>query len=265
MAKITVFTLISVVADPDIDIFCADIKSNELYVKMKKTIFFLTTALASTLTLATVDSAKMNLSKNYPDVKVEQIENTEMKGIYSGLLSGQVVYFNDDAQHLIAGSMLRLKDHKNLTQDLVVKNNTVDWNKLNLKDAIKIVKGNGKRQIAVFSDPNCPYCKKLEAELNQLDNVTIYMFILPFKPQSLAPSKQVYCEKNPAQAWTDLITRGIQPTSQKSCNNPIERNFAVAKELGINGTPSIIFSNGLKAVGALPAAQIEDIFKEFGL
>lgn len=231
---------------------------------MKKTIL-LATALISTLTFANVDTVKSNLLTNYPNLKIDHIEPTEMKGIYSGTLSGQVVYFNDDAQHVIAGSMVRLKDQENLTKDLVIKQNTVDWKKLDLKDAIKIVKGNGKRQIAVFSDPNCPYCKKLEAELKNLNNVTIYTFILPFKPQSLAPSKQVYCEKNPAQAWTDLIGSGIQPTTQKSCANPIERNLALAKSLGISGTPTIILSNGLKVTGAFSAEQMEEFFKDFGL
>ncbi|WOE30839.1 MULTISPECIES: DsbC family protein [unclassified Acinetobacter] len=231
---------------------------------MKKTILWMA-ALASTLSHANLETASSNLSKNYPNIKVEQIAATEMKGIYSGTLSGQIVYFNDDAQHLIAGTMVRLKDQRNLSKDLMVKQNTIDWKKLNLNDAIKIVKGNGKRQIAVFSDPNCPYCKKLETELDQLNNVTIYMFILPFKPQSVAPSKQVYCSQNPAQAWTDLINSGIQPTVQKTCNNPIERNLAIAKSLGITGTPTIIFSNGLKVVGAFPVEQMEEIFKDFGL
>lgn len=231
---------------------------------MKKTILLATT-LISTLSFANVDMVKTNLAKNNPNLKIENVQPTEMKGIYSGTMSGQIVYLNDDAQHVIAGSMVRLKDQKNLTKDLIVKQNTVDWKKLNLNDAIKVVKGNGQRQIAVFSDPNCPYCKKLEKELKNLNNVTIYTFILPFKPQSIAPSKQVYCEKNPAQAWTDLIDTGIQPTSQKPCSNPIDRNLALGKSLGITGTPTIIFSNGLKVTGAFSPEQIEEIFKDFGL
>jgi len=232
--------------------------------KMKKTIL-LATALFSTFSFANVDTVKSNLQKNHPDLKIEKIQPTEMKGIYSGVMGGQIVYLNDDAQHLIAGTMVRLSDQKNLTKDLVIKQNTVDWNKLNLNDAVKIVKGNGKHKLAIFSDPNCPYCKNLEDELKNLNNVTIYTFIVPFKPQSVEPSKKVYCEKNPAQAWTDLIAKGIQPTTKKVCENPIDRNFAVAKEIGVTGTPSIIFENGLKVVGAYPTDKIEEIFKEFGL
>ncbi|WP_373683870.1 MULTISPECIES: DsbC family protein [Acinetobacter] len=215
--------------------------------------------------MADVATVSKNVKQQHPQLKLDNIQATEMKGIYSASMDGQVVYLNEDAQHILAGSMIRLKDQHNLTKDLLIQQNSVDWKKLPLQDAIKSVRGTGKRQIAIFSDPNCPYCKQLEAELKKLDNITIYTFILPLKAQSVAPSKQVYCEKNPALAWENLITKAQLPTSQSSCANPVERNMALAHRLGVNGTPAIIFSNGFKVMGAYPAAQIEQIFKEFGL
>lgn len=221
--------------------------------------------LCSAMSMADVATVSKNIKKQHPQLKLDNIQATEMKGIYSASMDGQVVYLNDDAQHILAGSMIRLKDQHNLTKDLLIQQNSVDWKKLPLQDAIKSVRGTGKRQIAIFSDPNCPYCKQLEAELKKLDNITIYTFILPLKAQSVAPSKQVYCEKNPALAWENLITKAQLPTSQISCANPVERNMALAQRLGVNGTPAIIFSNGFKVMGAYPAAQIEQIFKEFDL
>ncbi|WP_372238852.1 MULTISPECIES: DsbC family protein [Acinetobacter] len=215
--------------------------------------------------MADVATVSKNVKQQHPQLKLDNIQATEMKGIYSASMDGQVVYLNEDAQHILAGSMIRLKDQHNLTKDLLIQQNSVDWKKLPLQDAIKSVRGTGKRQIAIFSDPNCPYCKQLEAELKKLDNITIYTFILPLKAQSVAPSKQVYCEKNPALAWENLITKAQLPTSQSSCANPVERNIVLAHRLGVNGTPAIIFSNGFKVMGAYPAAQIEQIFKEFGL
>ncbi|WP_440205161.1 DsbC family protein [Acinetobacter sp. Lyrl_1] len=215
--------------------------------------------------MADVATVSKNVKQQHPQLKLDNIQATEMKGIYSASMGGQVVYLNEDAQHILAGSMIRLKDQHNLTKDLLIQQNSVDWKKLPLQDAIKSVRGTGKRQIAIFSDPNCPYCKQLEAELKKLDNITIYTFILPLKAQSVAPSKQVYCEKNPALAWENLITKAQLPTSQSSCANPVERNIVLAHRLGVNGTPAIIFSNGFKVMGAYPAAQIEQIFKEFGL
>ncbi|OTG98531.1 DsbC family protein [Acinetobacter sp. ANC 4973] len=232
---------------------------------IKKTLALAFVSFISTLSLANVDTVKSNLTKQHPNLKIENIQTTEMKGIYSGSMDGQVVYVGEDTQHILIGSMFRLSDQKNLTKDLMLKQNTIDWKKLPLQDAVKTVRGNGKRQIAVFSDPNCPYCKQLETELTKLNDVTIYTFIYPIKTQSIAVSKQVFCEKDAALAWSNLIAKGIQPSSKKTCANPIERNLTLGKSLALNGTPAIIFSNGFKVMGAYPAQEIEKMWQELGL
>lgn len=232
---------------------------------IKKTLALALASFISTLSLANVDTVKTNLTKQHPNLKIENIQATEMKGIYSGSMDGQVVYVGEDTQHILIGSMFRLSDQKNLTKDLMLKKNSIDWKKLPLQDAVKTVRGNGKRQIAVFSDPNCPYCKQLETELTKLNDVTIYTFIYPIKTQSIAVSKQVFCEKDPALAWSNLIAKGIQPSSKKTCANPIERNLSLGKSLALNGTPAIIFSNGFKVMGAYPAQEIEKMWQELGL
>ena len=232
---------------------------------IKKTWLFALVSVISSLSWADVNTVKTNLNQLQTKLKIENIQTTEMKGIYSGLMDNQVVYMGEDAQHILIGSMFRLSDQRNITKDLVLKQNSIDWKKLPLQDAVKTVRGNGKRQIAVFSDPNCPYCKQLETELNKLNNVTIYTFIYPIKTQSVAISKQIFCELDPALAWSNLIGKGIQPRSTKACANPVERNLNLGKSLGLNGTPTIIFSNGFKAMGAYPALEIEKIWKELGL
>ncbi|OAL80807.1 thiol:disulfide interchange protein [Acinetobacter sp. SFB] len=232
---------------------------------IKKTLAFALVSFISSLTLANVDTVKINLTKQHPKLKIENIQNTEMKGIYSGSMDGQVVYLGEDAQHILVGSMYRLSDQKNLTQDLVLEQNSIDWKKLPLQDAVKSVRGNGKRQIAIFSDPNCPYCKQLEAEINKLNDVTLYTFIYPIKTQSIAVSKQVFCERDPALAWSNLISKGIQPSSKNTCANPIERNLSLGKSLGLNGTPAIVFSSGFKVMGVRSAQEIQQIWKELGL
>lgn len=232
---------------------------------IKKIGAFALSGFISSFGWADVGTVKTNLAQLHPKLNITHIQSTEMKGIYSGLMDNQVVYLGEDAQHILIGSMFRLSDQKNITKDLVLKQNSIDWKKLPLKDAIKTVRGNGKRQIAVFSDPNCPYCKQLETELKKLDNVTIYTFIYPIKTQSVAVSKQVFCESDPALAWSNLIGKGIQPRSKKACAHPVERNLSLGKSLGLNGTPAIIFSNGFKVMGAYPAAEIEKIWTELGL
>lgn len=214
---------------------------------------------------ANVDSVKAKLLQQYPNVKINNLQSTEMQGLYSGTLDNQIVYVNEDAQHLFIGSMIRLKDQHNLTKDLVVKQNTVDFKSLPLNDAVKSVRGNGKRQLAIFSDPNCPYCKTLEGNLAKLNDVTIYTFIYPIKTQSIIPSKQVWCSSNKEYAWKNLLQKGIKPTAAATCETPIERNLALGKKLGLQGTPAIIFSNGYKVMGAYPAEEIEKIWEQSGL
>lgn len=231
----------------------------------KKIAIIACTALFSSLSFANIETVKSKLATYYPNINITNVQTTEMQGLYSGTLDKQVVYLNEDVQHLFVGSMIRLKDQQNLTQNLVINQNSVDFKQLPLNDAIKSVRGNGKRQLAIFSDPNCPYCKALEGHLAQLNDVTIYTFLYPIKNQSVTPAKKVWCSANKEFAWKNLIQKSIQPTGSSDCTNPIERNLALGKKLGLQGTPVIVFSNGFKVTGAYPAQDIQKIWKELGL
>lgn len=232
---------------------------------MKKLCSIAVALLLSHSAFAAEDTLKNKLNQQYPALKIENLQKTEMPGLYSATLNEQVVYLDEAGQYLFTGSMIRLKDQKNLTKDLVLQQNSIDWKKLPLNNAIKTVRGTGKRQLAVFSDPNCPYCKRLETELAKLTDVTIYTFIYPLKPQSIAVSKQVWCDKNPAQAWRNLLQKNINPSAAATCANPIQQNLKLGESLGVNGTPTLILSNGFKLVGAYPAEQLESVWKEFDL
>ncbi|CAA0173233.1 DsbC family protein [Acinetobacter baumannii] len=221
-------------------------------------------SLTTSLSFANVDTVRENIKKQYPNLKISNIQKTEMPGLYSANLDQQIIYLGEDGQHMFVGSMIRLKDQKNLTKDLVLGQNSIDWKQLPLKDAIKTVKGNGQRVLAVFSDPNCPYCKQLEPELDKLKDVTIYTFIYPLKPQSIVVSRQVWCAPNQSYSWKKLIEQGVKPMVA-SCTNPIDRNLELGKKLGFNGTPTLIFANGFKLVGARSAEEIQAVWKELGL
>ncbi|EXS21180.1 DsbC family protein [Acinetobacter pittii] len=221
-------------------------------------------SLTASLSFANVDTVRENFKKQYPNLKISNIQKTEMSGIYSANLDQQIIYVGEDGQHMLVGSMIRLKDQKNLTKDLVLGQNSIDWKQLPLKDTIKTVKGNGQHVLAVFSDPNCPYCKQLEPELDKLNDVTIYTFIYPLKPQSIVVSRQVWCAPNQSYSWKKLIQQGVKPIAA-SCANPIDRNLELGKKLGFNGTPTLIFANGFKLVGARSAEEIQAVWKELGL
>lgn len=230
--------------------------------KMKKQLLISILAGVASLAHANLEHLQQQLKTHYPNVKIENLQKTPMSGIYSGTLDNQVVYLGEDAEHLFVGSMIRLKDQRNLTKDLVVQQNSFRWSDLPLQDAIKTVKGNGQRQIAVFSDPHCPYCKQLERELDRLNNVTIYTFLYPLKSQSVIPAQQVWCSPNRSYAWKNLINQNIQPQASRECANPIQRNLALGQRLKIQGTPTLFFSQGLKVTGVQTSAQIEQILKD---
>ena len=231
---------------------------------LKKIAMFSLLSCFSAISLANVETLKINLSRYYPNIQVSNIQTTEMPALYSGSLDNQIIYLDENAQYMLVGSMVRLKDQKNLTKDLMLQQNSVDWKQLPFKDAIKTVKGTGKSQLFIFSDPNCPYCKRLEVELDKLNDVTIYTLIYPLKSQSITVSKQVWCDPNQAYAWKNLLQKNVQP-KEKTCANPIERNLELGKKLGIEGTPTLIFGNGLKMVGGRSAEDIRMIWKELGL
>lgn len=232
---------------------------------MKKIILTACLSVIATFSYANIENLQQHVDHQYPQLAIKNIQPTEMQGLYSASVEDQLVFLTADGEHLLLGNAIRLKDQRNITKELSLQQNKLNWKELPLKDAIKEVRGTGKREIAIFSDPNCPYCKKLEDELNKLNDVTIYTFILPLKIESIVPSKQVFCEAKPLVAWKNLISHDIQAKTKKACNNPIQRNIDLAKKLGLNGTPAIIFSNGSKVMGAHPATEIEKIWTILGL
>ena len=162
---------------------------------------------------------RKNLSERIPQIpKIEEITPTPLAGIYELRLSTNEIYYSDAAgNYLIQGNLIDTKSKRNLTEERESKLSAIDFNALPLKDAITIVHGNGKRKLAVFEDPNCGFCKRFERDLAKVDNVTVYMFLLPvLGPGSVEKSRQVWCAKDPAAAWKDLMMRDIAPAAQRA-------------------------------------------------
>jgi thiol:disulfide interchange protein DsbC len=124
------------------------------------------------------------------------------------------------------------------------------------------VRGKGTRQIAVFADPNCGFCKKLENSFQQLDNVTIYTFLVPLlSADSATKSKQIWCAADRNKAWNAWMLENQTPTGPGDCGTPLDRNASLAKKLGVAGTPAMFFVDGSRIAGAVPLAHIEKKLK----
>jgi len=180
-------------------------------------------------------------------------------GLYEVLIRGELYYVDKDVTFVIAGRMFDPRTREDLTQKRLDTALKVDFKALPLDRAVKTVRGDGSRVMVTFEDPNCPYCKKLWAGLQDLKNVTIYTFLYPIlSPDSLEKAKGIWCAKDRAAAWDEFMVQGkAPPPAAADCKNPLEQNVALGRDLGINGTPTIIFTDGTRAAGALPVAMIE--------
>jgi len=208
---------------------------------------------------------RKNLSERIPQIpKIEEITPTPLAGIYELRLSTNEIYYTDAAgNYLIQGNLIDTKSKRNLTEERESKLSAIDFNALPLKDAITIVHGNGKRKLAVFEDPNCGYCKRFERDLAKVDNVTVYLFLLPvLGPGSVEKSRQVWCAKDPAAAWKDLMMRDIAPASTACNTAAIDRNLDFARRYKITGTPTLIAQDGARVPGAINTTQIEKLLAD---
>ncbi|HET9023763.1 MAG TPA: DsbC family protein [Burkholderiaceae bacterium] len=180
-------------------------------------------------------------------------------GLYEVLIGGELYYVDAAVNFVIAGRMFDARTREDLTQkriDIALK---VDFKSLPLDHAIKTTRGNGSRVMVTFEDPNCPYCKRLWQGMAEMKDVTIYTFLYPIlSADSNVKSKAIWCAKDRAVAWDQYMVGGKAPAAAADdCKHPIDQNVALGKSLGINGTPTIIFTDGSRAAGALPVPTIE--------
>jgi len=200
---------------------------------------------------------KSTLQKKVPQIgQISQVVKSPVPGLYEVITQDRLFYTDDKAQFLIDATVYDLKNMRNITEERSRKLFAIDFDRLPLENAVKVVRGKGERKMAVFSDPNCGYCKKLEQEFLNIDNVTIYNFLYPTFRGSEEKSRAVWCSKDRAKAWGDLMLMDIMPPSG-TCETPIAKNLALGKKLKVNGTPALVFADGTFHPGYMPAAQLE--------
>ena len=208
------------------------------------------------------DALRAIMEKAYPELPIKSIQKTDYNDLYEVFIGSQIIYTNDTFDFLIVeGRVVDPKTKIDLTELRLEELTRIDFKDLPLLDAIKVVKGNGKRKIAIFSDVDCPYCKRLEKnELSNIDNITIYTFLYPLAihPEAEEKSKKIWCAKDRAKAWNEYIFKDKLPINPGDCKTPINRIVKLGKDLGISSTPTIILSNGKRVPGAIPYKQLEE-------
>jgi thiol:disulfide interchange protein DsbC len=211
---------------------------------------------------------RAEIAKKFPKATVESVNRMPV-GLYELVVDGEVLYTDAEFSFLIDGHVIDTKSMTNLTaarqqelEQAKLKKLAFPFDQLPFDLAFKKVKGDGSRKMAVFSDPDCPYCKRLEQSFTKLDNVTIYMFLFPLEqlhPKAPAVSRSIWCSPNRVKAWDDYMLKGVAPTAAGNCDNPVDRIVEFGQSRRISGTPTLFFTDGKRVPGAIPLEQIESL------
>ena len=202
--------------------------------------------------------------------RIEGIAPAPLAGLWEVRLRSadgvQIVYTDAAGSHVILGNLIELRSNRNLTEERMRKLTAIDFATLPLDQAVKIQRGNGKRVLAMFSDPYCPACRKFEAQLAQVDNVTVYVFMFPvIRPENADHSRAVWCSPDRAKAWLELAAnaRPKVPSAAASCGgNAVEKTLELGRKLGVNSTPTLFLANGERYTGGLAAADLKEVLDQ---
>jgi thiol:disulfide interchange protein DsbC len=190
--------------------------------------------------------------------EVKSVTKAPVPGLYEVNVAGQIVYTDATGRYIINGEVIDTKTNTNLTEERLAELNKIKWSDLPLARAIKWTKGDGSRTVAVFSDPNCGYCKKIEQTFQQMDNITVYTFLYPvLSPDSTTKAKQVWCATDRTKVWRDWMLNHVAITGNGSCKTPVDENLALGQSLNISGTPAVFFTDGTRIPGAADIATLE--------
>lgn len=197
------------------------------------------------------DTIKDTLSKKHNGLVIKSVQPSPIPGLYEVFAGGHILYVSKNAEYVLVGaSMVEDATMKNLTSKRMQELTKIDFNTLPLQDAIEIKKGNGQYKFAVFSDPDCPYCKSLEQGIEKLGvtDYTAYVFLFPLEEihhESRWKAESIWCAKDKAAMWHDWMV-SEKALEKFNCDNPIDRNRDLGNKIGVDATPTIFMHDGSK-------------------
>lgn len=208
---------------------------------------------------------RTTLSQRFPGVQVDAVRPAPLPGLYEVYIRSEIVYVDAKAEYLLSGKLLTTADKRNLTAERWNEFNRIDFGKLPLDAAIKTVRGKGTRRLVVFSDPLCPFCRKLEHELANMDDVTLYTFLFPLEDLhkgATARARSIWCSSDRAEAWRAWMMESKEPAAAECALDPVAGNQSLGEKLNVTSTPTLFFSDGSRATGAIAAAEIDKLLKQ---
>jgi thiol:disulfide interchange protein DsbC len=225
-------------------------------------------ALAS-IALADEAAIRRMLESKLGGAKIEGVQPAPVPGLYEVRFRTadgmRVVYVDATGNYVIQGNILDLRNERDLTEERLRKLNAIKFESLPLDLAVKVQRGNGKRVLAMFSDPYCPACRQFERSLAQIDNVTIYVFMYPvIRPENTEHSRMVWCSNDRAKAWLELAAapKAKVPEAPASCGDPVDKVLKLGRSLGVNSTPTLILANGERVTGGLSGPDLREMLDQ---
>jgi thiol:disulfide interchange protein DsbC len=224
---------------------------------------YLVLALCALPALADERKIREALQSRLGGAKIESVQPSPVSGLFEVRLQTpegpRIVYSDERGNYLFTGRLLDLRNERDLTEERMQKLSAIDFARLPLELALKVQRGNGRRLLAMFTDPYCPYCRRLEQTLLQIDDITVYVFMYPvIRPDLADHSRAVWCSKDRVRAWLDLaaLDRPKVPAAAPGCANPIDKVIELGRSMRINGTPTLYFSNGERAGGGMEVGAL---------
>lgn len=226
---------------------------------MHRIAVFLFVSLVAVAARADEASVKRAVEARFGGVKVENIVKSPYFGLYEVLVGDEIIYTDEKVTYIFNGSVIDARTRRNLTEERLQKLSVIKFDDLPLDIAIKQVRGNGKRVVAVFSDPFCPFCKRLDQGLAQMQDATVYTFLYPILRPEQSPqmAARIWCAPDRAKAYYDLMLNNKEPGTAADCKAPVDRWLALGQKLAIRATPVSFVPNGQRVVGA----RFEDLQK----
>ncbi len=227
---------------------------------MARLVTFFLTSLVATAACADEQLIRRVIEPKLNGAKIEAVQPSPIPGLmevrFRSSQGIQILYTDPKGENIVQGEIFDSKTGRNLTDERISKLSAIKFDSLPLDKAVKIVRGNGKRVAAMFSDPYCPACQSFEQTLQQVDDMTLYIFMFPvIRPERIDDSKSIWCSPDRSKAWLDLALRKKAP-APATCDNPVESIVALGQTIGVRATPTLFFENGERQQGGMSANDL---------
>ncbi|HEY6241914.1 MAG TPA: DsbC family protein [Burkholderiales bacterium] len=225
--------------------------------KVRMQVLFLASILATTA-LADEGSVRRGVEARFDGIKIDSVTKTSYAGLYEVVVGESIFYTDEKVNFVFKGEIIDARTQKNFTEERQQKLSAIKFDDLPLELAIKQVRGGGKRVVAIFSDPFCPYCRNLDRALLREDDITIYIFFYPIlRTESPEKARAIWCSPDRAKAYYDFMLNGRDPAPANACTAPVDQWLALGHRVGVRATPTSFTVNGQRILGARPEELVK--------